>query len=116
MITWNQYYEVVAEALDAPEPDLVHIPTEQLLEADPERRHLLENHSYYSTVFDNTKAKPDLGFEYTIPFAEGVSRAIAWLDDNDKIEPWDSERDDEIIRAWRDSMGAFQERIGESIE
>jgi len=116
VITWNQYYEVVAEALDAPEPDLVHIPTEQLLEADPERRHLLENHSYYSTVFDNTKAKPDLGFEYTIPFAEGVSRAIAWLDDNDKIEPWDSERDDEIIRAWRDSMGAFQERIGESIE
>ncbi|QSG01833.1 NAD-dependent epimerase/dehydratase family protein [Natranaeroarchaeum sulfidigenes] len=113
VITWNQYYEIVADALDAPEPELVHIPTEQLLEADPERRHLLENHTYYATVFDNSKARRELDFEYTTSFSEGVSRAVEWLDAHDKIEPWDSERDDEIVDAWREAMGAFQSIVND---
>lgn len=116
VITWNQYYGIVADALDAPDPELVHIPTEQLLEVDPERRHLLENHTYYSTVFDNAKARRDLDFEYTVSFSEGVSRAIEWLESNDEIEPWDSERDDEIIAVWREAVGTFQERVGEAGE
>ncbi len=113
VITWNQYYGIVAEALDAPEPELVHIPTEQLLEADPERRHLLESHTYYTTVFDNAKARRDLDFEYTISFSEGVSRAVKSLDANDEIEPWDSERDDEIIDAWREAMSGFQSAVND---
>jgi len=106
-ITWNQYHRRVASALDAPEPELVHIPTDQLRAAVPERTELLENHFQYSTVFDNAKARRDLGFEYTIDFEEGVRRTVAALDERDAVDPWDSETDDAIVDAWRDSTDAF---------
>ncbi|SNZ12653.1 Nucleoside-diphosphate-sugar epimerase [Natronoarchaeum philippinense] len=107
VITWNQYHRRVARALDAPEPELVHIPTDQLRAALPERTHLLENHFQYSTVFDNAKARRDLGFEYTISFEDGVRRTVAALDERDAVDPWDSENDDAVVEAWRESAGSF---------
>ena len=106
-ITWNQYHRRVASALDAPEPELVHVPTDQLRAAVPDRTPLLENHFRYSTVFDNAKARRDLGFEYTIDFEAGVRRTVAALDERDAVDPWDSENDDAIVDAWRDSTESF---------
>ncbi|OVE85498.1 NAD-dependent epimerase/dehydratase family protein [Natronolimnobius baerhuensis] len=110
-ITWNQYYRRVAAAMDAPEPEFVHIPTEQLREAAPERTDMLEAHFQYSTVFDNTKAKRDLGFEYTIEFEDGIRRTIDALEDREGLESWDSANDDAIIEAWDKASGTFLERI-----
>ncbi|WP_277552687.1 NAD-dependent epimerase/dehydratase family protein [Halobaculum limi] len=107
VITWNQYHHVVADALGAPEPDLVHIPTDALLEAAPERTEGLKNHFQFSTVFDNAKARRDLEFEYTISFREGVERTIDHLESAGRIDPWDSENDDTIIGAWRSARSAF---------
>jgi nucleoside-diphosphate-sugar epimerase len=113
VISWNQYHEYVADAMDAPEPDLVYIPTEQLVEAVPDRTDPLLDHFRYSTVFDNSKAKRDLDFEYTISFREGVERTIDFLDE-DEIDDWDSENDDEIIAAWRDSTEEFASTFADS--
>jgi nucleoside-diphosphate-sugar epimerase len=106
VISWNQYHEYVADAMDAPEPDLVYIPTDKLVAAVPDRTDPLVDHFQYSTVFDNSKAKRDLDFEYTISFREGVERTIEFMDE-DEIDDWDSENDDEIIAAWRDSTEDF---------
>jgi nucleoside-diphosphate-sugar epimerase len=106
-ITWDQYHRRVARALDAPEPELVHIPTEQLRAAVPERTGMLADHFQYSTVFDNEKARRDLGFEYTVGFEEGVRRTVAAIEDGDGVDPWDSENDDALIAAWRDATGTF---------
>jgi nucleoside-diphosphate-sugar epimerase len=106
-MTWNQYHGRVASALDAPEPDLVHVPTDLLREVAPERTEALRDHFRYSTVFDNAKARRDLDFEYTVDFETGVERTVAWLDERDRIEPRDAENDDEIVARWREHAGEF---------
>ncbi|MFC7137973.1 NAD-dependent epimerase/dehydratase family protein [Halobaculum litoreum] len=112
VITWNQYHRVVADALGAPEPELVHIPTDVLLEAVPERTQGLRDHFRFSTVFDNTKARRDLNFEQTVPFRDGVARSIAHLEATDRIDPWDSENDDAIVEAWRTAREGFVADVG----
>jgi nucleoside-diphosphate-sugar epimerase len=102
-MTFNQYHRRVAEALDAPEPELVHIPTDVLTAVAPDRTDSLVKHFQYSTVFDNSKAKADLDYEYTIPWKEGVRRTVSWLDERDRIE--DADEDpfyDRIVDAWRE--------------
>jgi len=114
VITWDQYHETVAAAIDAPDPELVHVPVDQLRAAVPDRTDMLMDHFRFSTVFDNSKARRDLGFEYTVSFEEGVRRTVEWLEDEGEIEPWDSENDDELIDAWRDATASFQDAVGGS--
>lgn len=100
---WDVYHETVARVLDAPEPELVHIPTDVLRRIAPDRTEMLENHFQFSTVFDNSKAKADLGFEYTISWEEGARRTIEWLEERDRIEDAETvPQDDQIVRAWRE--------------
>ncbi|MFB6200721.1 MAG: NAD-dependent epimerase/dehydratase family protein [Halorhabdus sp.] len=107
-ITWNQYHRRVAAALDAPEPDLVHIPTEILREVAPNRTEMLRDHFQFSTVFDNSKATRDLDFEYTVDFETGIARTVAWLDEHGEIEVGDGDAfEDALIAAWRESTDAF---------
>lgn len=107
-ITWNQYHRRVAAALDAPEPDLVHIPTDVLREVAPDRTEMLRDHFQYSTVFDNSKAKRDLDFEYTVSFEDGVERTVEWLEAHDEIEVGDGDAfEDELVDAWRETTDAF---------
>lgn len=92
--TWNAYHRVLAEALDAPPPDLVHIPTDLLREAVPQPAFWCAENFRYNNLFDNVAARADLGFRYTIPFREGARRTIAWLeaahghDDIEVTPPW----------------------------
>ncbi|MFB6075026.1 MAG: NAD-dependent epimerase/dehydratase family protein [Haloarculaceae archaeon] len=113
VITWRQYHETVADVLDAPDPEMVYVPTPVLAEAAPDRTQMLLDHFQFSTVFDNSKAKRDLDFEYTVSFREGVERTIDWLVEHDEIDDWDSEDDDELIAAWRDATGGFLDAVGE---
>jgi len=113
VISWNQYHEYVADAMDAPDPELVAIPTDQLVAVAPDRTDPLLDHFQFSTVFDNSKAKRDLGFEYTVSFREGVERTIDWLEEHDVIDDWDAENDDAIIAAWRDATDSFVETLAE---
>jgi nucleoside-diphosphate-sugar epimerase len=75
--TWDHYYQELARALDAPDPDLVHVPTDLLLRALPERTDGLETFFQYNTVFDNAKARRDLDFRVHDPVPKGcpLSRA-----------------------------------------
>jgi nucleoside-diphosphate-sugar epimerase len=100
-MTWNQYHDKVAQALDAPEPKLIHIPAEILYRLAPEESAITYFNFQYSNVFDNSAAKQDLGYAYTIPFVEGVKRTVAWLDQNKRIENSDHDGfDDRLISAW----------------
>ena len=108
-ITWNQYHHRVAHALDAPKPDLVHVPTEQLVAVVPERTAMLEDHFQFSTVFDNSKARRDLGFTYSIPFEVGVKRTVVWLNAHNEIDSDDDDEYDRLVAAWRESTESFVE-------
>ena len=109
-ITWNQYHRTVARVLDAPEPDLVHIPTDVLVDVAPERTRMLRDHFQFSTVFDNAKARRDLNFRYTVSFEEGVHRVVDRLDAEGRIDDWESEPfDDRLVEAWRDATADVRE-------
>ena len=101
-MTWNQYHQTVAKAMNAPEPDLIHIPTDFLFEIAPKEAEWCKENFQYNNIFDNAAAKADLNFSHTIPFLEGARRIVAWLDARERIH----DRDEppiygEIIEKWK---------------
>ncbi|WP_224270543.1 NAD-dependent epimerase/dehydratase family protein [Haloprofundus salinisoli] len=103
-LTWDEYHRGVAAALDAPEPELVHIPSDVLFEVAPDRTRGLRDHFQYSTVFDNAKAKRELGHEQTVGWEEGVRRTVDWLDENGETKAWASDPlPDRLVGAWREA-------------
>lgn len=100
-LPWNRYYQLTAEAMNLPEPTLVHIPTDLLSVLMPNRSMPLATNFQGNTIFDNSAAQRDLNFRYTIPFLEGACRTIDWLDAHDGVvtEIYDH-IDDQILAAW----------------
>ena len=114
-MTWNQYHQKVAFALNSPEPILVHIPADILNRLAPESSSITYNNFQYSNVYDNSAAKRDLQFTYTIPFVEGVRRTVAWLDQNQRIENCDTNSfDDQLISAWKIGIDQLAEDFTKS--
>ena len=101
VITWNQYSERVAIALGAPSPKIVHIPTDLLVKLSPERCMITYNNFQGNNVYDNSAARRDIDFRYSVSWVEGVKRTVAWLDANHRIENSDEDPfDDQVIEAW----------------
>jgi len=101
-LTWNQYVQRIAEAVGAPEPHIVHIPTDALIRADPRRYAIVAENFQFNNIFDNTAARTDLDFRYTIPWKEGVRRMVAWLEANHRIENSDLDPfEDHLIEHWQ---------------
>ncbi len=100
-MTWNRYHEGVAEAMHAPPPRMVHIPTDLLGRIAPKRAGISVDIFQYPSIFDNSAAIADLGFRYTIPWVEGVRRTVAWLEERNQIANSDDDPfDDRVIAAW----------------
>lgn len=104
-LTWNQYHTIVAEALGAPPPQFVHIPTDALAQLAPEQSRIVVENFQFSNIFDNRAAKKDLDFQYTVKWKEGAGKMIRWLDEHGRIENSDASTfEDELIRDWRQRM------------
>jgi nucleoside-diphosphate-sugar epimerase len=73
-LAWDSYYQTVAEALGAPAPRFVHIPSRILAQAEPEACGWCLLNFMYSNIFDNADAVRDLDFRYTIPWTDGARR------------------------------------------
>ncbi len=105
-MTWNRYHEGVAEAMNAPKPNLVHIPTDLLAKFARKRAGISVDIFQYPSIFDNSAAIADLGFRYSIPWVEGVRRTVAFLDERGRIENCEDDPfDDKVIAAW-EKLGA----------
>jgi nucleoside-diphosphate-sugar epimerase len=109
VMCWDQYYRLVAEAAGA-EPQLVHVASDFLAACLPDMRGGLLGDKAVSVVFDNTKIKrfvPD--FRATVPFEQGIRRAIAWFDADSARQQIDDEanaRWDKLIYAYEQGTGA----------
>jgi nucleoside-diphosphate-sugar epimerase len=100
-LTWNQYHAVVADAIGGPPPQLVHIPTDVLVQIDPHRYSIIRENFQFNNIFDNRAAHDDLGFRYTVPLAAGVRRVVAWLEENGRLNQAEDQGNlDQIITAW----------------
>jgi nucleoside-diphosphate-sugar epimerase len=101
IITWNQYHQKVAEALEAPAPRLVHIPTDLLVRLSRKRYWISYNNFQGNNVFDNQAAMQDIDFRYTVPWVDGVRRTVTWLDTNNRILNSDDDPfDDQLLATW----------------
>ncbi|WP_254274570.1 NAD-dependent epimerase/dehydratase family protein [Haloarcula marina] len=101
---WDNYLRRAARAIDAPEPELVHVPTEFIAAALPDQSELLTRDLKYSLAYDSSKAREALGFQPEISWADGFRRTVSWLDEQDEIDPAESSHDDELIVAWEQAL------------
>lgn len=105
-LTWNQHHESVARAIGAPAPRLVHIPTDVLAGLLPsetltDAAHWTFTNFQFNNIFDNSAARRDLGFRYTVHWETGAARLVAWLDAHNAIANSDLDHfDDSLIAAW----------------
>jgi nucleoside-diphosphate-sugar epimerase len=110
-LTWDNFYRGLARAMNAPEPTLVHIPADLLARLAPDEVSITTYNFQYSNVYDNSAARADLGFQYTIPWAEGARRAIAWMDSKGMIDGSDDPFFDELIAEWERLSGEMAARL-----
>jgi nucleoside-diphosphate-sugar epimerase len=104
LLTWNQIYELMAQAAGIKNPKLVHIPSDFIAAFDREWGDSLLGDKTHSVIFDNTKIKrlvPD--FVATTPFAIGAHEIIDWFDADLSRQKIDRDFDqliDRIIAAY----------------
>jgi nucleoside-diphosphate-sugar epimerase len=104
VLTWNQAYKEVGRALGV-EVQLVHIPSELIAAYDEHKFGSLIGDKANSVVFDNSKIKrfvPE--FECTVPWAEGVRRALAWFE----ADPSRQRIDHEANQHWDRIISAYE--------
>ena len=80
-LSWNQIFQLVAEAAGVPEPKLVHIPSDLIAAYEPNWGAGLLGDKSHSMIFDNSKIKrivPD--YVARIPFSQGAREIMAWYD------------------------------------
>ncbi|MBC7527064.1 MAG: NAD-dependent epimerase/dehydratase family protein [Chthonomonadaceae bacterium] len=100
-LTWNTFAQGVAKAMNAPDPQIVHIPTDLLAKIAPKRAGITISNFTFPSLFDTSAARRDLGFAYTIPWVEGARRTINFLEAKDRILNSDDDPfDDRLISAW----------------
>jgi nucleoside-diphosphate-sugar epimerase len=110
VLTWNQIYREAGHAAGV-EPDLIHIPSDLIAAYDPAALGSLIGDKANSAVFDNGKIKhfvPD--FVATVPWSEGVRRAIAWHEAN----PSRCTIDDAANRLWDTIITAYERAFPQS--
>ena len=80
VLTWNQIYEIIAEAAGV-KPKLVHIASEFIAQVAPDTGDGLLGDKAWSVIFDNSKIKTFVpGFQALIPFRDGIQRTLAWFE------------------------------------
>jgi nucleoside-diphosphate-sugar epimerase len=106
-LDWNQIFALVGEAAGV-EPDVLHVPSDGIVAADPELTGSLLGDKIYSTVFDNSKLRgivPD--FQATVPFSEGIRETIAWFDADPSRQAIDHAANalwDRIVAVYTDAL------------
>jgi nucleoside-diphosphate-sugar epimerase len=106
-LTWNQIYSLVGAAAGA-EPNVLHVPSDAIVAADPELLGTLFGDKIYSTVFDNSKLRSAVpGYRATVPFATGIAETVAWFD----ADPARQEIDAAANLVWDRLATVYQEAL-----
>ena len=105
VLTWNQIYSEIADAVGAKSPQIIEIPTDFICKIAPELTGNLKGDKAHPGVFDNSKIKrfvPE--FQTRKPFRTGVRESVSWLRAHPHLQnqsPKIDESIDSVIAAWR---------------
>ena len=109
-LTWNQIYQLTAEAAGVPSPKLVHIASDFIAACLPTMTGSLLGDKSNTAVFDNAKLRrfvPD--FVATTRYRDGIARTIAWFDAEDSRRQIDVEASsawDRLIKSYNRGLAA----------
>jgi nucleoside-diphosphate-sugar epimerase len=79
-LTWNQIYALIGAAAGV-EPDLLRVPSDAMVAADPTQLGSLWGDKSNCAVFDNSKLRSVVPeFAATTLFADGIQETVAWFD------------------------------------
>ncbi len=76
-MTWEQYYEIAAQALGVPKPVFAYIPWEIIVKLAPDDASWVGLNFRFNNIYSSAKAKRDLGFKQTITWQEMMQRSAA---------------------------------------
>ncbi|NLG13121.1 MAG: NAD-dependent epimerase/dehydratase family protein [Lentisphaerae bacterium] len=89
ILTWNQIIREIQLALDAPEPQIEYISTEEICRRDPSMEPKLKGDKANHGIFDCSKIKrivPE--FQCNVSFRQGIRQSVQWFKDHpEKMVP-----------------------------
>jgi nucleoside-diphosphate-sugar epimerase len=113
-LTWNRYHEILAGVLGGPPPVLVHIPTDILSRVAPKRAVRCRENYQFNGVYDNSAARRDLHYEYSVPFEQGARETLEWLQASGGIDNSDGDEFyEEILTAWNETSSTLERQLRE---
>jgi nucleoside-diphosphate-sugar epimerase len=104
VLTWNQIAAALAAAAGA-SADIVHVPSDAIMAADPDWGVSLIGDKAHSLTFDNSKVRsvvPD--FRPVIPWEQGAREIVAWHDQDPARQQVDPRLDalmDKLVASYR---------------
>jgi nucleoside-diphosphate-sugar epimerase len=116
VLTWNQIYELTAEATGVATPKLVHIASDFITACLPASTGTLLGDKSHSAIFDNTKIKrlvPD--YVATTRYRDGIKRTVAWFDADPRRQIVDDTANanwDRLIAAYERGLTAARKEFG----
>lgn len=113
-LTWMGLHRAIAHAAglsdEAFESQVVNVPTSALVAAMPTQRGSLYGDKMHGAVYDTRLVKELVpGWSATIPFADGVRRAVSAFETRPEWQTVDAEANavfDRLGRIYRDALGA----------
>lgn len=110
LLTWDRYWAAVADAVGV-RPEFVHIPTDVLGACAPKLSEWCVQNFQYDNVFSADAAVRDLGFAYTVRWADGIGRALPGRADR-PVAPAERSAYEAILAAWTRMTRALREELG----
>jgi nucleoside-diphosphate-sugar epimerase len=111
-LSWDHWIRTVASVLDV-EANIVHVPRDMLVAANPERFGRLDANFAHTQVFNAAKVQALLPDWQPVPITEGIEDALEWMDefipDSGNDPEWAEE--DKIIEAMTEFTGALKTRL-----
>lgn len=104
VLTWNQIYAEIADALGIREPNIVKIPAGLICHAAPTLTGTLKGDKAHPGVFDNSKLKRFVpGFQCRKSFRIGIRESVAWLrahPEQRRFDPIVEAQFEDVLAAW----------------
>jgi nucleoside-diphosphate-sugar epimerase len=116
VLTWNQIYQLTAEATGVTTPKLVHIASDFITACLPASTGTLLGDKSHSAIFDNSKIKrlvPD--YVATTRYRDGIKRTVAWFDADPRRQIIDDTANanwDRLIAAYERGLTAARKEFG----
>jgi nucleoside-diphosphate-sugar epimerase len=109
-ITWERYWQIAADAIGAPEPSFVHIPTRDLVRLVPDLSEWCDINFQYHNIISSDAARQDLGFDPKISWRQGAEalRDLTALPPQALVARYEA-----LLATWEQAMASMPSAVGD---